>query len=74
MHPTAELVESLLRERIERARHEDPAEKMWAGPRLFSEACERMKDGIRWRHPEANEEEVMEILRQQLKLQEKLGL
>lgn len=72
MEPIAELAQALFRERVERAKREDPFEKMWAGPRLFAEVCERMKDGIRWQFPQASEEEVMEILRQRIKLAERL--
>ena len=73
MEPIEELARQLFRERVERAKREDPAEKMWAGPRLFAGVCDRMKDGIRWQFPQASEEEVMEILRQRIKLQERLG-
>jgi hypothetical protein len=60
------LVEAIFRERIERARRMPPDQKMWDGPRLFAEAAERMKDGLRYRYPEAGESEIFDRLRQQL--------
>ncbi len=62
----SELPNELFIERIERARRTPPDQKMWDGPRLFAEACERMKDGLRYRHPQASEEEIMDLLRHQL--------
>jgi hypothetical protein len=73
MEADAELATSLLRGKVEQARRQSPAEKMWDGPRLFAEVCERMKDGIRWRHPEFTEAEVMAELRRELNLLNQLG-
>jgi hypothetical protein len=67
-----QLAVELLREDVERARRMDPAEKFWAGPRLFDMACEVTMAGIRRDHPNASEEEVRRILRERLMLAERL--
>ena len=67
-----DLSNQLFSERIARARRTPPDQKMWDGPRLFAEACERMKDGLRYRHPQADEREIMELLRRQLALVRRL--
>lgn len=68
MEPTQELVDSIYRERVLRARHTPLDEKMLLGPQLFAEACERMADGIRDEYPDADEQRVQEILRARLAL------
>lgn len=44
-----------------------PELKMAAGPRLFDDALNRMRAGLRARFPEAGEEEIEDRLRGQLK-------
>ena len=72
MGPTDELIDRLYRERVLWARAQPPAEKLWAGPRLFDCACRITMCGIRARHPQADEEEVLRILRQRLALARRL--
>ncbi len=43
------------------------AEKLMEGPRLFDTVCERMKAGIRARAPDAEEDEVQQLLLQQIR-------
>lgn len=69
-----ELQDAIFRERVARARRTPPEEKLWDGPRLFAGVCERMMAGIRSRHPSADDKEVHELLRQQLKRLDALGL
>lgn len=59
---------ALFNEEVARARAMAPAERLLEGPRLFDRACELMKAGIRHRHPEASEDDVLEQLRAQLDL------
>lgn len=66
MKPDPDLIKAIFRERIERARRTPADQKMWDGPRLFAEASERMKDGLRYRYPEASEAEILALLRRQL--------
>jgi hypothetical protein len=66
MEPTKELLDSLYRERVMRARRMSPQDKLLAGAQLFDYACAITKAGIRSQHPEADEEGVLEILRQRL--------
>jgi hypothetical protein len=49
-----------------------PEEKLFAGAELFDYACEITKAGIRDQFPEADEEEVLRILRERLVLAERL--
>lgn len=72
MESIRDLADALYREEVERARRLDPAEKFWAGPRLFDMACEVTMAGIRRDHPAASDEEVRRILRERLKLAERL--
>lgn len=41
----AEQIEDIYRRRVLRAREMDPMEKIFDGPRLFEEACRRMRAG-----------------------------
>ena len=66
MEPTKELIDSLYRERVDRARRMSPQDKLLAGAQLFDYACGISKAGIRSQHPEADEEAVLQILRQRL--------
>lgn len=70
--PTPELIDALYREEIREARRLTPEQRLLAGPQLFDSACEMTKAGIRWQHPDADEERVMEILRQRLALARRL--
>lgn len=72
MQPTKQLIDELYRERVLRAREMSPEEKLLAGPRLFERACRIMADGIRDEYPEADEEQVREILVQRLAVARRL--
>ncbi len=72
MEPTQELVDSIYRDRVLRARQTPPEEKFLAGPRLFDFACRIVADGIRHQHPDADEQRVQEILAQRIDLRRRL--
>jgi len=44
----------------------DPGERLREGPRLFDRAVALMTAGIRHRHPDASDDEVLDRLRRQL--------
>ena len=66
MDPTPENLAQLRRERVERAKKMTPAQKITAGPRLFSLALECMRAGIRLQQPEADESQIQAIIHQRL--------
>ena len=72
MGPTQELIDALYRERVLQAQAMSPEAKMLAGPRLFAVACRVTMDGIRADHPEADDEEVLRILRHRLALRNRV--
>jgi hypothetical protein len=72
MEPTQELVDSIYRGRVLKARQIPLAEKLLLGPQLFAEVCGRMADGIRNEYPDADEQRVQEILRERLALLRRL--
>jgi len=72
MEPTQELVDSIYRERVLRARQTPAEEKMLDGPRLFDYCCRIVADGIRHQYPDADEQRVQEILTQRLQLRRRL--
>ncbi len=57
---------ALYSEEVGRARAMDPGEKLLEGPRLFAGACHIMADGVRYRHPELSEPEVLAEVEAQL--------
>lgn len=67
MEPTQDLIGSIDRDRIARARRESIEQKMWEGPKLFEGVVERMKMGIRLQFPDASDSEVLDILWQRLR-------
>jgi hypothetical protein len=66
MAPLTALTDALYREEVARARAMDPGEKLLEGPRLFARACRVMADGIRHRHPDLTEAEVLARVEAQL--------
>jgi hypothetical protein len=72
MGPTPGQIDSIYLEKVVRARRTPPEEKFLDGPRLFEMACEFTKSGIRAQNPEADEFEVLEILRRRLALRRRL--
>ncbi|MFQ5806649.1 MAG: hypothetical protein ACE5I3_09385 [Phycisphaerae bacterium] len=70
--PSQELIDALYREEVLAARAMSPEEKVRAGGELFDDVCERMKAGIRWQFPEADEARVNEVLRYRLQIARRL--
>lgn len=66
MTPSKELIDTLYRERVLRARSMAPEDKLLEGVRLFERSCRIMMDGIRSQVPEADDQRVREILRERL--------
>ena len=72
MEPTKELVDALFWEKVDQARRMTPEEKFLAGARLFDYACSVTAAGIRHQFPQADEQEVLRILRERLELARRL--
>ncbi len=72
MQPSKELISTLRREEVERARQCPPVEKLLAGPRLFEQVCRVMADGVRHQFPDADDAEVERIVGQRLALARRL--
>jgi hypothetical protein len=66
MEPTPGLIDTLFRDKVRAARAMTPQDRVLAGPRMFEIACEIAKAGIRHQHPDADEERVLQLLRQRL--------
>lgn len=66
MEPAKELIDTIERERIERARRTDPMIKFWSGPQLFDMASEWTLAGIYDQHPGISEGEALDLLRKRL--------
>ncbi|QDU27655.1 hypothetical protein ETAA8_27440 [Anatilimnocola aggregata] len=66
MKPSQELIDDIYRERIERARRTPMEEKMFDGLKLFADACEWARVGLRARFPNESEEQIEYRLRAQL--------
>lgn len=66
MQPSPELMESIERERILRARRMSPADRVEEGLRQSELAFQVMRDGVRGDHPDADEAEVERILKNRL--------
>ena len=64
-------MDSIRRDKIDQARQMTEEQKLRAGGELFDYACWITRAGIRSQHPQANEAEVLEILRQRLDLRER---
>jgi hypothetical protein len=61
-----QLADNIYRRKVMRARLAPLSQKMGWGAELFSEACDRMRAGIRSQFPDANKTEVEKILRRRL--------
>ena len=70
---TQRLIDELYREELREARAMLPAEKILAGQQLFESACRITLAGIRNQNPGASEEQCLNLLRQRLELQRRLG-
>ena len=58
MNEIAELAKAIHAEKIERAKAASTEEKLLDGPRLFSQACEAMRAGLRVLRPGISDEEI----------------
>ena len=72
MEPNKELLDSIYRDRVLRARAMPLEEKLLAGPRLFEMACRITRDGIRYQFPSADDGKVEEILAARIALRTQL--
>lgn len=72
MEPTQELIDSIYRGRVLRARHIPLDQKLLLGPELFEEVCARMADGLRNENPDADEQRIQELLVARLALLQRL--
>jgi hypothetical protein len=72
MEPTPELINALYREQVLAARKLSPAQRLRLGGDLFDDFCERMRAGIRFQFPDADENRVEQILRERLELARRL--
>ena len=72
MEPTKELIEQLYWDKVSAARAMSPSDKLLAGARLFDFACRATMAGIRHQHPDADERQVLDVLRQRLALARRL--
>jgi len=52
--------------KVRQARAMSEEDRVLAGPRLFVGVCERMKEGLRDEHPDADETMIHELLVQRL--------
>jgi len=52
--------------KVRQARAMTEEERVLAGPRLFAGVCERMKEGLRDEHPDADEAMIHQLLIQRL--------
>jgi hypothetical protein len=65
---TQQLMDEIFISKILRARERSMSEKMLAGPKLFEEACERMRGGIRSQNPGFRPEQVEAELDRRVKI------
>ncbi len=72
MAPTQELIDDIYRSKVLRARAMSPEERVSGGLGLFAMSCEISKAGIRAQHPDADEAEVLRILKDRLALSRRL--
>jgi hypothetical protein len=70
--PSRELIDDIYRGKIRAARRMSPDEKARAAGDLFDEVCDRMRDGIRWQYPDADEARVEEILHERVETARRL--
>jgi len=66
------LQDSIFLSKVARARGTPIDEKIFDGPRLFDQACHRMRDGIRHDHPDYTEGQVEAELRRRLRIKRML--
>ncbi len=72
MAPTQELVDSIYREKVLRARGMSPGQRLDAGIELFEMSLNWMRTGIKHQFPDASEEEVEKHIQKRLKIGRRL--
>ena len=72
MKPTQELIDAIYRDKVLRARRSPPEDKFLAGFSLFEYACAITMAGIRNQFPDADEAEVLRILKDRFRLRARL--
>jgi hypothetical protein len=72
MDDIKELADDIFRDRVLRARQEDPGTKFLDSLKLFDFACSWTEAGIRAEFPDADDREVKRILRERIELQRRL--
>ena len=72
MEPTGIVGDQLYRDEVLAARAMTPEEKLLAGPQLFDFACRIALNGIRHQLPDADEEQVRQILAARVELGRRL--
>lgn len=73
MEPTQELIDSIYREKVLRARRTPIDRKFLAGAELFEMVCRRMADGLRMENPRADDSTVDLLLRERLDRLRRVG-
>jgi hypothetical protein len=68
-----EMIETIDRERLARARTLGAADRLLEGPRLFDRACRVMRDGLRHEFPAATDERLDDLLRDRWALLDRLN-
>lgn len=68
MEPTADLIDSLARDKVHAARRMSLAQKLLAGPRLFDFACQFSLADIRRKHPSATAADLVNFLRARVQI------
>ena len=72
MAPTQELIDSLYREKVLRARSMTVGERLDAGIELFESSLEWMRTGIEHQFPGSSPEQIEQIVRKRLDIGRKL--
>ena len=70
--PTREQVDGIFSDKVRAARRMSLEEKLRAAGELFDDVCERMREGIRWQFPNADDAQVEGILRERLDIARRL--
>jgi hypothetical protein len=66
MSTLSALANAIYSEEVARARAMNPGDKLLEGPRLFDRACRLMADGIRYQHPDLDDDAVRAMLCERL--------
>lgn len=66
MEPTKALCDRIWLDKVRAARRQPPEQKFYAGVRLFAAVKQRMRAGIRYDFPQADEQAIDHELRRRL--------